>query len=330
MASDEQDVQDVLLPEWTKRQSGALSTFPAVDNTDSRLRRIEKSIQFSRRGTVVGSSSPYRAVSSLAVTTSGIISLNTASGFAVKGSMPPCVASGGFAYTSDTSSIHLYWDGTNSSTILVLKRADGSTFTVPGGDINITGLSANTTYYFYPFWSTLSGCAVGFVAGDSGSDPNKFAFSAASADALQQQNLLGREPLSNGAITAKTTAAGSGGGGTGGGGFCVMSGTHIEPLLDEWDYEIRVFPETEWIRVTSRLGEVNVVPGHTFYYPDGQPVKARSLHPGEYIVHKQGDVKVTEAFPFTRVCTKWQVVMTKGHLYFANGYLSHNVKLSIV
>lgn len=242
--------------------------------------------------------------------------------------MPPFVVSGNFAYTADGTSIHWYWDGTNSSNALVIKRADGTNFSVPKGDLNITGLSNSTTYYFYPFWNLSGGCAVSFVIGTVGSP--KFALSAVSTDALQAQSLLGREALSSGAMTAATTAGAGGGGSAGGGGgagLCVMSGTDIEPMFPEWEYETRVHPQSDWVRIISESGEsVNVVEGHRFYFPDGEPVRVENLKGGDWLVHKKADMKLLDVRRFVRVCTKWEVVMKRGHMYFANGFLSHNQK----
>jgi len=60
-----------------------------------------------------------------------------------KGSTPNTTGTG-FTYTSTTSSITINWTG------LTLFRADGTTTSIPSGSQTITGLSANTTYYFYP------------------------------------------------------------------------------------------------------------------------------------------------------------------------------------
>jgi hypothetical protein len=321
---------DILLPEWATQEYRNPSPFPDMDSTTSRLRRLESSLQYFRRGKSVGSSSDFAAVSADALDGTGAILLNSSSGFAVSGAMPPYVVSGNFAYTSDGTSIHIYWDGTNSSNVLVTRRADNTTFTVPKGDMNVTGLSNSTTYYFYPFWVTNSGCAVSFVKGTAGSP--QFAFTATDKTALQTQTLLGREALSSGAFTAATTGGGAGGGaagGGGGGGFCVMSGTDIEPLYRDWTYETRIHPESKWFRVVSNLGHtLNAVKGHKLYHPDGQLVEIQNLKVGDWLVHRQGDLQVAELTPFIQVCTKWEIMMPKGHLYFANGFLSHNVKAS--
>src|SRR5579863_8614858 len=68
----------------------------------------------------------------------------TKSGVLMKGSVPP-TWSGSFTYVSTTSSLTWSWTG------LVIFRADGTTTAVPNGSVVVTGLTAATTYYFYPF-----------------------------------------------------------------------------------------------------------------------------------------------------------------------------------
>ena len=68
---------------------------------------------------------------------------------AAKGSTPNTTGTG-FTYTSTTSSVTINWTG------LTLFRADGTTTLIPSGSQTITGLSANTTYYFYPTYKESS------------------------------------------------------------------------------------------------------------------------------------------------------------------------------
>jgi hypothetical protein len=72
------------------------------------------------------------------------------SGVLMKGSVPP-TWSGSFTYVSTTSSITWSW------TSLAIYRADGSTTAVSNSSLTISGLTAGTSYYFYPYWDeTLS------------------------------------------------------------------------------------------------------------------------------------------------------------------------------
>ena len=81
------------------------------------------------------------------------------------------------------------------------------------GFLNISGLSANTTYYFYPYVdqslivNTLGLDAVQFVGGGSGSPA--IALLSRSQAAAVAQGGLNRIPLSNGAIAITTPSSGS-------------------------------------------------------------------------------------------------------------------------
>lgn len=240
---------------------------------------------------------------------------------------PTSSTSGAFAYTSDTSSIHWYWDGTNSSKRIIQRRADGSKFVIPAGDLNVTGLSANTTYYFYPFWPTYSLCQIGWVQinGTSVGTP-AIAFSAKSDDALQLQALADREPLTAGAMTGATTAAGSGSGfGGGGGQACVMAGTAIEPV-GESPYSVGIHPQNDWVRIEAGLYSLSCTPNHPLYAEHCGRIQARDVVVGMELLCSDGVRRVTGRDTFLRACSKRSVHLDAGHLYWANGFLSHNSK----
>ena len=132
----------------------------------------------------------------------------------------------GFTFTATTTSITLYWDGTNSSNLLRIYRDDNTVDGPFSGNQTISGLSANTQYFFYPYFDeTLRTVQFVAITGAVGSPP--IAYTATTIKAAQQQLLRGRIPLAgNLAITGITTpAAGStpatplGGGGGSVGGF---------------------------------------------------------------------------------------------------------------
>ncbi len=139
------------------------------------------------------------------------------SGVLMKGSVPP-TWSGAFTYVSTTSSITWSWSG------LTIFRADGTTTAVANGSVALGGLTAGTTYYFYPYWDD-GASSLGWVAGGVGSVA--YAQSAKTNSAAQQQALQGRVPLSQGAITAATTTSGTGGGSGGGSGSCLRAGNVV-------------------------------------------------------------------------------------------------------
>jgi len=138
-------------------------------------------------------------------------------GVLMKGSVPP-TWSGAFTYVSTTATITWSWTG------LTISRADGSTTAIPDGSLAISGLTAATTYYFYPYYDDAA-LALGWVAGGVGSPAN--ALAAKTNAAAQQQGLQSRIPLSQGAIVAATTSSGTGGGSGGGSGSCLRAGTMV-------------------------------------------------------------------------------------------------------
>jgi hypothetical protein len=243
----------------------------------------------------------------------------------------------GFAYTSTTTTITWYWDGTNGSLVPVITRADGSRFTVPtsGSPLTISGLTANTTYYFLPFWNVNNLCNIGWVEATQGSPQIGFLLSDTtdpvnSPTYLMEQTLQQNEPLSSGFMSAATTTSGSGGGGAGGGGRpgtgCVMSGTDIVPVGDH-EYSLEVIPEAEWIHIRIEDGrDLYCTYDHPLYHAVGGKMKAEGLEKGDLLITDSGEQRAVLVDFHKRKCSKYKVHMKQGHLYFANGILSHNSK----
>ena len=157
----------------------------------------------------------FARVSSSALTSNQIDP--TKSGVLMRGSVPP-TWSGAFTYVSTTSSLTWSWSG------LAIYRADGTATAIPNGSVAVTGLTAATTYYFYPYWDEGAN-ALAWVAAGVGSPA--YAQSAKTNAAAQQQALQGRIPLSQGAVAAATTSSGTGGGSGGGSGSCLRAGTMV-------------------------------------------------------------------------------------------------------
>lgn len=126
------------------------------------------------------------------------------------------------AYTSTTTSVSFWWDGSNGSSPFKIYRDDGSITgpIVAGSGITVGGLSPSTLYYFYFYWDegtqSIKMATVQNVG--VGTPPN--AFTAQNTLALQQIILRGRIPLATLFYTQgiTTPASGSGGGSGGGGG----------------------------------------------------------------------------------------------------------------
>lgn len=128
------------------------------------------------------------------------------------------------AAAPSTTSITLYWDGTNSSTILRIYRDDSTVAGPFPGHQLISGLTAATTYFFYPYFDEATQRVL-FVNVPPAVGSPPIAYTAAAIAVAQQQILRGRVPLaSNLSVTgfatpaAGSTAAASQGGGGGGGG----------------------------------------------------------------------------------------------------------------
>src|SRR5258705_6691521 len=132
-----------------------------------------------------------------------------------------------FGFTApSTTSISIFWDGTNSSTILRIYRDDGTVAGPFPGSQLITGLVANTQYFFYPYFDEATQRVL-FVSVAPAVGTPPIAYTAATIAVAQQQILRGRVQLASDlAVTGITTpAAGStpatnaGGGGSGGGAY---------------------------------------------------------------------------------------------------------------
>lgn len=312
--------------------------FSNVSKSSGQLQRLETGAQRTQRGQLRPTAGSFaRMPSTLLINSKQNLDLSS-TGVRKQGGVPPSANTAGFAYTSTDTTITWYWDGSNGSKVPVITRADGSRFTVPTGDsgLIVTGLVASTMYFFLPFWNINSLCNIGWVAGTTGSPQIAFVLADTTDPVnnpvyLLQQTTQGNEPLSAGYMTASTAAGGgSGGGGAGGGGssHCVMAGTDIETLGD-LPYSINVFPNSEWVHLrTEDMKELYCTYDHPLYHATSGKTRADRLEVGDYIITSQGEQKVVTAEFRERVCSKWEVVMEKGHIFFANGFCSHNVKPS--
>jgi hypothetical protein len=132
----------------------------------------------------------------------------------------------GFVSVATDTTIHLYWDGSNGSTLLRIYRDDGVVSGPFAGDLFITGLLATTTYFLYPYFDEASQ-VVKFVSqsGAVGSPP--VAYRATAPQLAQTQFLRGHLPLASNLSTVGVTTTGGApattfvGGGGGGGGVYV-------------------------------------------------------------------------------------------------------------
>jgi hypothetical protein len=130
-----------------------------------------------------------------------------------------------FGFTCpSTTSISLFWDGTNGSTILRIYRDDGNVSGPFPGNQAVTGLIAATQYFFYPYFDEATQRVL-FVSVPPAVGSPPIAYTAAAIAVAQQQILRGRLQLASDlAVTGITTpaagttlATNAGGGGSGGG-----------------------------------------------------------------------------------------------------------------
>lgn len=184
---------------------------------NARLNRVEGAVPYIRHATQVFSNSKIKAPSSgsVEVTSSGNQAsgqINPYSGISAVGNAFPFVVQGNFGFTAGANSITLYWDGTNGSQIFVIKRTDGTSFTVPGGSMAVGGLQPATFYGFLPYNKTTSENNLSFSLGDSGNP--MFAFSPTADPALiaaanQNQKMASNEAVTSGFVYYQTTAGGA-------------------------------------------------------------------------------------------------------------------------
>jgi hypothetical protein len=185
----------------------------AVSSNDatSRLRRLEGAYPKTTHTTPVFSKAKFTLPSNTAVTPTGLI--NSQSAVSAKGSLSPNVLSGVLGFTATTTTITLWWDGSNHSQILSVKRADGTSFTIPPGTQTVTGLIAGTQYGFSVYWNINSSSGLSFGPGDSGTPQIAISPTASPTVlnvALQAQQSYKAEPIYSGQVYFTTPASGTG------------------------------------------------------------------------------------------------------------------------
>jgi hypothetical protein len=288
----------------------------------------------------------FARVSSAALTSNQIDP--TKAGVLMRGSVPP-TWSGSFTYASTTSSINWSWTG------LSILRADGTTTAVPNGSLAISGLSAATSYFFYPFWDEAT-AALKWVGGNAGSPAN--ALTAKTNAAAQAQSLQGLIPLSQGAIAAATTSSGTGGGSGGGSGSCLRAGmmvltkergtVEIESCAvgehlrspagaggESWTRIIRheVRDADTFIRLHFSNAEMlDVTPHHIFTLADGSPMRAERLCLSDILVGRFGRLTLKRIEAVTEMSQKVTISCEPNHEFFAGKHaasvLTHNYTFS--
>src|SRR5678815_501061 len=111
-------------------------------NANVRIARLERNAPYQLRG------GGFAATRFSMLNTDGIVDgkLNLAVPGAIdfQGILAPNVVDGKFTISSPSdSTATIFWDGTNSSRVPVIRRADQTTSTVPANNLTITGLTAS-------------------------------------------------------------------------------------------------------------------------------------------------------------------------------------------
>lgn len=306
----------------------------------ARLSRVEDMVPLIQRG---GSFAGQGRNQYLPIASGGVqvgkLDLTSTSALSFQGIVAPNVVDGQFTVAKPSdSSATLYWDGTNSSRVIVIRRADGTTTTVTPSNITITGLTHDVQYQVLPYWSPNSACGLGFAPGTVGTPAIAFASTDSDTTVNQArsiQSLAGNEPLGNVSWTQPASGGSSGAGNpvtppSRNPGTCVMVNTNIEPVheISPWDWKTVNHPETNWRRiVTENLMSLQCTKDHPLYDDNQEQREADWFTSGKWISTRFGLQKVADASDFYRDCTKMQVMMKTGHLFWANGFLSHNIKL---
>jgi hypothetical protein len=336
-----------------------------VDTLEVKLRKIQKTTDVNKfHGIVLPTPSLYRPVPKAIISANASQVVLASSGIAVAGSFADTIDDAGFTHVPTQNSTVIYWDGTNQSRRIVRRRADGFKQPLPPGHLAITNLpmgaegAPGPTYLLYPY-GIPGACNIGWVVGDVGTP--KFCHLKATNDAAHQQRILGREPISDGAMAIQllpvqppapppdptlpppdpppppapapvtdptapptyTPPPVPPGGTT----YCVMLGTEIVPIGDSpwWTEEVQ---QNEWVQVITNLRQLTGVPEHIMVTGRAGYTEMRDIRKGDLVITCWGEEKVERTSYFKRPGIKVNLHMEWGHLAWFNGFLGHNLKKS--
>lgn len=317
----------------------SLTSSNTPDRIINRIARLEMIAPQVLRGNATAAQTAFNQYSPLS--SSGIVGgkINIANTDAITfvGSMGQTVVDGQFsvgAPTAATSST-IYWDGTNSSRRIVLRRADGTNFPIPGGTIIVTGLTVSLQYTYMAYWIPGNVCTIAWAQGDTGTP--QIAFSPSISATLFNQGgatltQAGHEKLGVFSFTQPASGTSSPTSPSSppsrNPGMCVRLGTEIDPLgpikADEWRTEMT--HQDDWLALGTLRGlRLDCTPSHPLYTDNGKTA-AEKLKVGDWVITEIGMEKLVKVDTWRHRCTKQQVYMNYGHLFWANGFLSSNAK----
>jgi hypothetical protein len=179
------------------------------------------------------------------------------------------------------------------------------------GGFHFIDLAASTTYTLYPYYDGTNVLLSG--------GPNLGANLANAAVMFLDTHT----PLA-GSLGFTVTTPAIGGSGGGGGGGCVMIGSRIFPLGGS--ATCIPFPNEEWILLEAGDHVLICTPDHPVISEQRGKMRADQLFRGEMLICDDGGQSLLRAIPLRFKGTKIKAEMAEGHLFWANGILSHNHK----
>jgi hypothetical protein len=185
----------------------------------------------------------------------------------------------------------------------------------------------NFSLFFYPYWDKTNSL-VRFY-GDANAGSGLVAGTSSAPDSVRGMYLDGNTALAAAGLHFTTITAAQGSAGTTTGvtntGGCPIVGTKIVPLgVSALSHKAH---NSHWVEIELADGRtLTATPDHPVYTDKGK-TQLRSVKVGQEVITDCGMVAVVRKEAKTFEAEKEVVSMTKGHLYHANGILSHNTKL---
>jgi hypothetical protein len=194
------------------------------------------------------------------------------------------------------------------------------------GDMN-TAVGYNQSLFFYPYFD--KDLSLVRMYNEGGTD-RLTAGTASDPKMVRGMYKDHHMALAASGIKFTTITVAQGGAGTttgvSGTGGCPIVGTKIVPI----GYACMTHRKKNslWTEVELADGRtLTATPDHPVYTPDRGKIRLCEVEIGNELVTDVGLIKVIRAEPRTIDSEMEIISMTKGHLYYANGILSHNIKL---
>ncbi len=238
---------------------------------DARLSRLEAGYPSTVAGEVTFSPSTLAVPNTQSVLPSGQVA---PTGIQATGSTFAFVVQGNYGFTSTGSSITIYWDGTNGSKLLAIRRADGSNYSIQAGSMTISGLTPGVKYGFASYVAIAQPDYLSFVQGDAGTPQFAFSPSASAAmisEANRTQRLTTNERITEGLIffTADVGGAGVGDGTYTGSNGDSGGGSGVTQIVGGANISVSPAGGTGVVTISGTGGSVTAVTGTTPIHSSG-------------------------------------------------------------